>query len=115
MAKGHDGDAMPPMGMGEPIMEMPLGIVGMDSLAPTLMMMQNLPAVASFAATLSNFILENDLTDQLVQWMYNSMCSAHKADLPADRIEELLKDHKELLEAYLNSLGQDDGCSHDAG
>lgn len=115
MAKrGHDGDAAP-HGMGEPMMEMPLGMIDAGGLLPTLAMMQNLPAVASFAKSLADFVIETDRVDDLVQWMYNSMCEKHRSELPADRIEELINDHRGLLGAYLHSIGNDEACSHEKG
>jgi hypothetical protein len=113
-SKGHDGGEMP--GMGEPIMEMPLGVIGMEALNPTLAVMQNLPSIASLASTLVEFIKDNDHEDELLQWMYRTMCENHREELPVADIPEILEKYKELLDVYLHTLGisgDTSGCSHE--
>jgi hypothetical protein len=111
-SKGHDGGEMP--GMGEPIMEMPLGIIGTEALNPTLMLMSNLPAIASLASSLAAFVLETDQTDRLTDWMYKAMCEKHRAEFPVGDLPEMLTAYKKVIDEYLTSLGMgEDGCSHD--
>jgi len=119
MTRGHDGDAMPPMpgpmGSGQPIMELPLGEIGMEALAPTVIVMQNLPAIASLASSLVAFLLEKELTGELTAWMFDAMCDKHQSELPLSEVPVMLRAYKKVIDKYLVSLGMTDvdGCSHD--
>jgi hypothetical protein len=112
VTRGGDGGEMP--GMDEPILELPLGEIGMAGLAPTLIVMQNLPSIASLASSLASFILSNDLTDELRQWMRRAMCEKHRHEMPDD-IPKILTTYKAVIDNYLTSLGlqAEDPCDHD--
>lgn len=118
MTKGHDGDAAPiPPGFGMgPAMEMPLGVIDTEALGPTLIVMQNLPSVASLASSLVGFIVDRDLVDDLLAWMFQKMCEKHRTELPADRVGEILAQYKLVLDSYLESLGMsEDDCEGNHG
>lgn len=114
--RGSDGEQMPmgPASLGEPMMELPLGEVGIAAIAPTLIVMQNLPSIASLASSLATFILQNDLTDDLLQWMYRAMCEKHRHELPDDIIK-VLTAYKTVIDNYLESLGMtgENPCDHE--
>jgi hypothetical protein len=111
VTRGGDGGEMP--GMGEPILELPLGEIGMGALAPTMIVMQNLPSIASLASSLASFILSNDLTDELLQWMYRAACEKHRHEIPDD-VHKILITYKNVIDNYLTSigLGAEEPCGH---
>lgn len=115
-SRGHDGDAMPPM-PGPPMgsgIEMPLGQINMEALAPTMIVMQNLPAIASFASSLAAFVLTEDLTGIMRVWMTGEICEKHRGEIDLDDLPRVLEGYKKVLDNYLDALGfTGDGCSHD--
>lgn len=100
---------------GPPAMEMPLGEIDTAALAPTLMVMQNLPSIASLASSMVAFVIDTEREPEVLEWMSRQMCEKHAQEVELRDIPQILRKYKAVLDDYLHSLGmeQDDGCSHE--
>jgi hypothetical protein len=120
MAKSRGGDGNwiePPSVTDKPIIEVPLGDVGMEALAPTMLVMTNLPAITSLASSLVTFLLETEQVDRLHQWMIDAACESHAEQMPdAATIPKILLAYKQVIDNYLLTLGMtNDFCTGEHG